>query len=129
MTAEKGYWSVWLKRRIVRPDVDAFIQDITNVCRFHGITIDHEDGHGAFIVSKWNGSSGIEGAHLAADLEHDDAYVRDRYRYAIMTLAMHEGMKVPKYVADAFLNGPERERDFFQANVRDDQISMGASKR
>lgn len=35
----------------------AFLHDIENVCRAHGLSLSHEDGHGAFIVeplSKYN---------------------------------------------------------------------------
>lgn len=32
------------------PRVDDFIADIVTVCIKHGMTIGHEDGHGAFLV-------------------------------------------------------------------------------
>lgn len=34
----------------VMPDVDAFLEDVIEVCLKHGMSISHEDGHGAFIV-------------------------------------------------------------------------------
>lgn len=30
--------------------IDAFISDVLNVCKQHGLSISHEDSHGAFIV-------------------------------------------------------------------------------
>ena len=53
---------------VERPDVDAFIQDIFAVYERHGMSISHEDGHGAFIIEKddlfnrgWLQNAHIEG--------------------------------------------------------------------
>jgi FAD/FMN-containing dehydrogenase len=32
-------------------NVEAFLKEIAEVCRKHGLSISHEDGHGAFIVT------------------------------------------------------------------------------
>jgi hypothetical protein len=32
------------------PRVDAFLAEIEQVCRKHGMSIGHEDGHGSFLV-------------------------------------------------------------------------------
>jgi ribulose-5-phosphate 4-epimerase/fuculose-1-phosphate aldolase len=32
------------------PDVDAFLAEVVEVCRRHGMSISHEDAHGAFEV-------------------------------------------------------------------------------
>lgn len=34
------------------PDVDLFIEEVVSVCKKHGFTIGHEDGHGGFIIHK-----------------------------------------------------------------------------
>ncbi len=36
------------------PEVDAFLRDIIKVCEEHGFSIEHEDGQGAFIITKFN---------------------------------------------------------------------------
>lgn len=36
--------------RVAMPDVDAFLEEVIEVCLKHGMSISHEDGHGAFIV-------------------------------------------------------------------------------
>lgn len=33
-----------------RADIDAFIEEILNVCKKHGFSISHEDGHGGFQI-------------------------------------------------------------------------------
>lgn len=47
-----------------RPDIEAFIKDIRDVCELHEITIGHEDSHGAFKLTKWDGDSGLQYAYL-----------------------------------------------------------------
>ncbi len=47
-----------------RPDIEAFIKDIHEVCLLHQITIEHEDIHGAFRLTTWDGDSGLQYAHL-----------------------------------------------------------------
>lgn len=36
------------------PDVDAFLADIERVCREHGLSLAHEDCHGAFLVEPFD---------------------------------------------------------------------------
>lgn len=43
-------WSGAANERVEVPEVDAFLAEIEAVCRKHGMTISHEDGHGAFLV-------------------------------------------------------------------------------
>lgn len=37
-----------------RPDVDAFLAELVEVCRKHGFSLGHEDNHGAFLVEKFD---------------------------------------------------------------------------
>lgn len=39
------------------PEVDAFIEELVAVCRRHGYSIAHEDGHGAFVVEPYSESN------------------------------------------------------------------------
>lgn len=48
------HWNTVVNAEQERPDVDAFIRDITEVCRKHGLTLSHEDGHGAFEVERYD---------------------------------------------------------------------------
>lgn len=34
--------------------VEEFLQEIEEVCRKHNMSISHEDGHGAFIIEKFD---------------------------------------------------------------------------
>ena len=43
-------WSVQTRCEVEDAKVDAFIEDVIAVCRQHGMSLGHEDGHGAFIV-------------------------------------------------------------------------------
>ena len=36
------------------PEVDAFLADIKKVCLKHKLSISQEDGHGAFIITKYD---------------------------------------------------------------------------
>ena len=47
-------WSVDEGKRIEAPKVDAFLADVAEVCRRHGMSISHEDGHGSFIVTDFD---------------------------------------------------------------------------
>ncbi len=42
------------EKEVDDPKVDAFLAEIAEVCRKHGLSIGHEDGHGAFIVEPWS---------------------------------------------------------------------------
>jgi len=41
-------WNGKQSKRVVAPDIDAFIEELRILCKKHNITIGHEDGHGAF---------------------------------------------------------------------------------
>ena len=43
-------WDCTTSTRKAMPEVDAFLVEILAVCRKHGMTISHEDGHGGFII-------------------------------------------------------------------------------
>jgi len=63
-------WGGWPNLKIepfTASKVEAFLSDIEEVCRSHGMSISHEDCHGAFIATdfseetlKWLKSCGIE---------------------------------------------------------------------
>ena len=33
-----------------KPEIDAFLMELAAVCKKHGMSIGHEDGHGSFLV-------------------------------------------------------------------------------
>lgn len=39
---------------VERPDVDAFLNEIVVVCHNHGMSLSHEDSHGAFEVEAYD---------------------------------------------------------------------------
>jgi FAD/FMN-containing dehydrogenase len=47
-------WNIPLSEERENAKVDAFLEDIAAVCRRHGMSIAHEDGHGAFIIEKYS---------------------------------------------------------------------------
>jgi hypothetical protein len=36
------------------PEVDAFLSEVLEVCRKHGMSLGHEDHHGSFIVQEYS---------------------------------------------------------------------------
>lgn len=53
------------------PAVDAFLEEINEVCRKHGMSISHEDTHGAFIIDRLDDERDLEWlslAHASGDL-------------------------------------------------------------
>lgn len=50
-------WIDELGDRGEAPEVDAFIADVIAVCRRHGMSIGHEDGHGAFKIEDFDDSN------------------------------------------------------------------------
>ena len=47
------HWSCVLDKDGVYPKVDAFIQEVLEVCRKHGLSIAHEDHQGGFIIEDY----------------------------------------------------------------------------
>ncbi len=45
-------WSTKASKEVESPEVEAFLKDIDEVSKKHGLSISHEDGHGAFIVER-----------------------------------------------------------------------------
>jgi hypothetical protein len=37
------------------PEIDVFLDEIHSVCLRHGLSIEHEDGEGAFNITNYNG--------------------------------------------------------------------------
>lgn len=37
-----------------RPEVVAFLKDLADVCKKHGMSLGHEDSHGGFLVEPWD---------------------------------------------------------------------------
>lgn len=50
-------------RRVVNPRIDAFLDEIDQVCQRHGLAISHEDGHGAFEIVDYDEGSALDSAH------------------------------------------------------------------
>lgn len=48
------------------PDAEAFLKAIEAVCRSHGISISHEDRHGAFELKTFN-EDDMQWLHCAGD--------------------------------------------------------------
>ena len=36
------------------PEIDAFLAEVLSVCKKHGMSISHEDTHGAFVVEQYS---------------------------------------------------------------------------
>jgi hypothetical protein len=47
-------WNTTTHKNEELPEVDAFIEEILSVCERHGLSIGHEDGHGAFEISPYH---------------------------------------------------------------------------
>lgn len=47
-------WSCKKGKRIEDVSIDKFISEIALVCKKHNMTISHEDGHGAFVIEKYD---------------------------------------------------------------------------
>ena len=48
------------------PAVDAFIEEVLAVCKKHGMSIGHEDGHGGFAIERYMDGN-VEWLRGAAD--------------------------------------------------------------
>ena len=47
-------WSGKKEEPIEVPAIDSFIEEVIEVCKKHGFSISHEDGHGGFQITKYN---------------------------------------------------------------------------
>ena len=48
-------WSIIESEEIETPEeVINFLNDIDNICKKYNLSISHEDGHGAFIIEKYD---------------------------------------------------------------------------
>lgn len=46
-------WSSKDGKKVARPEIDAFLKEIAEVCVRHGMSISHEDEHGAFVIENF----------------------------------------------------------------------------
>ncbi len=54
---------------------DEFIEAVRGVCRSHGVSLSHEDGHGLFVVTDWNRSDDEWMADAVDKIETSDAMI------------------------------------------------------
>ncbi|MEW5958068.1 MAG: hypothetical protein AB1801_10115 [Chloroflexota bacterium] len=47
-------WGVETGKKVENEQVDKFLQEITSVCKKYGLSISHEDTHGAFVIEAYN---------------------------------------------------------------------------
>lgn len=47
-------WNISTHSNGEKPKVDAFIEELIEVSKRHGLSLAHEDNHGAFIVEKFS---------------------------------------------------------------------------
>lgn len=61
-----AFYDVNARRRIESPSVDAFIADLVQIYKRHGMSLAHEDGQGAFIVEtlKETNIEWLQAAHV-----------------------------------------------------------------
>lgn len=50
-------WNVAKSVEIENPKIDAFIAEVIAVSKKHGLSIGHEDSHGAFVVEVFSDSN------------------------------------------------------------------------
>lgn len=60
-------WNGNAQRSEEIPAADAFLEEVIAVCRKHGFSLGHEDGHGAFLIQDIEGS------------EHNFAWLREAH--------------------------------------------------
>ena len=62
-------WSSKVNEKIEDPRIDAFLEEILAVCARHGLSISHEDGHGAFIIEPFseNNKEWLENAMIGEE--------------------------------------------------------------
>ena len=47
-------WNSHARDMVEDPAIDEFLAEIVDVCKRHGMSISHEDNHGAFIVESFS---------------------------------------------------------------------------
>lgn len=45
-------WSTTARAEVEVPAIDVFLEEVIAVCRKHGFSLSHEDGHGGFKVER-----------------------------------------------------------------------------
>jgi hypothetical protein len=50
MAGKRLHWNGY--DHIKAPEIDRFIDEVVEVCRRHGLSISHEDHHGAFEITE-----------------------------------------------------------------------------
>ncbi len=58
-------WVRSARRQMEVPEIDAFLDEVIAVCKKHGMSISHEDGHGAFEITAYDetATEWLRGAH------------------------------------------------------------------
>jgi len=51
---EKRWNNVTNKREPSKAEIEAFLDAVEAVCKTHGFSIGHEDGHGSFEINKYD---------------------------------------------------------------------------
>ena len=71
----KERWDDKTSRIITSDAIDKFVREIELVCKKHGLSISHQDGHGAFIIEDFYPDNiswlknASRGAHCTADFK------------------------------------------------------------
>lgn len=78
-------WDTINHRDIENEKVDAFLLEVIEVCKKHGLTISHEDNHGAFEVAPFDPAN-IEWLMNAADCTQERTQKKDGPRYITLNL-------------------------------------------
>lgn len=50
-------WNTTTKKEVENPKIDAMLTEIAAVCKKHGLSLSHEDWHGAFEVKDYDESN------------------------------------------------------------------------
>jgi hypothetical protein len=55
-------WSKTRRAMVVNQAVDSFLIELDEVCKRHGMDLEHEDSHGAFLVVRSTDGASFTGA-------------------------------------------------------------------
>ena len=64
----------WRSREVASPGkIEAFLDAYEKLCREHGFSLSHEDGHGAFEIEAFsqNDIEWVRGAHIGQTLDEN----------------------------------------------------------